>query len=100
MFPLSLIPACLLNFDSTKSPVVPNADTNTLIINQFNIEKSKLNLLISNAAKRENTKPPINPSIVFFGDTEGKSLCFPKFLPIKNAKESLTQIKDKILIIK
>lgn len=31
----------------------------------------------------ENTKPPIKPSTVFFGETEGNSLFFPKFFPTR-----------------
>ena len=100
MFPLSFMFACLLNFDSTKSPIVPISDTITAIISQFNNEKSKFILLINNPAKSEKTKPPNRPSTVFFGDTDGNNLFFPKFLPIKKAKESFTQMMDKMLIIK
>jgi hypothetical protein len=67
---------------------------------QLTIEKFKLYLLISSPANKEKTSPPKKPSIVFFGDTDGNNLFFPKFLPIKKAKESLIQIIDKILIIK
>jgi hypothetical protein len=31
----------------------------------------------------ENNSPPIKPSIVFLGETEGNSLCFPKFFPTR-----------------
>ena len=31
----------------------------------------------------ENINPPIKPSIVFLGDTEGNNLFFPKFFPTK-----------------
>ena len=100
IFPLSFTFACLLNLDSTKSPIVPITETITLITSQFNIEKSKLNLLIIIAAKREKTKPPKKPSIVFLGETDGNNLFFPKFLPTKKANESFTQIIDSIHIIK
>ena len=44
------------------------------------------------------TKPPAKPSMVFLGETLGKSLFFPMFFPTKYAKVSLVQIKTIIEI--
>ena len=43
----------------------------------------------------ENIKPPKNPSILFFGETDLKSGLFPKVTPNTYAAESETQINAK-----
>ena len=43
-----------------------------------------------------NTNPPAKPSMVFLGETLGKSLFLPMFFPTKYAKVSLVQIKTMI----
>ena len=100
MVPLSLILACLLNLDSTKSPVVPSIETiNDNTIQWVIDKKSMLNEIIIAAITVKNT-PPKKPSIVFFGDTLSNNFLFPKFLPTKKAKLSFTQIKitkDRIM---
>ena len=46
-------------------------------------------------SKMENIIPPINPSILFFGDTDLNNGRFPKLTPNKQDAESEIQIKHK-----
>jgi hypothetical protein len=48
----------------------------------------------------QKTTPPIAPSIVFLGLTDGSNLCLPKSIPVIRAHESVTQaaIKAKNII--
>ena len=93
ILPLSLVLTCLLNFDSTRSPVVPNMEAiNEIIIKLVRDNKSqKYESKI--AVINENRTPPIKPSTVFFGDTLSNNFNLPKFFPIKKAKLSLTHIR-------
>ena len=67
MLPLSFTFACLLNFDSIRSPIVPKIEIIEPITNQSINEivgsASCLEMMI--AAISENTHPPKKPSIVF-----------------------------------
>ena len=100
MVPLSLILACLLNLDSTKSPVLPSIETINDHTIQWVIDKKSMVYEIIIAAITVKKTPPIKPSIVFFGDTLSNNFLLPKFLPTKKAKLSFTQMKitkDRIM---
>ena len=85
--------ACLLNFDSTRSPAVPRIEAiNEITIKLVRDKKSQKYESIK-AVINENKTPPKKPSIVFFGDTLSNNFLFPRFLPTKNAKLSFTQIR-------
>ena len=99
MVPLSFVLACLLNLDSTRSPIVPKIDAINEITSKLVRDKKSQKYETKNAVINVKNTPPKKPSIVFFGETLSNNFLFPKFLPTKNAKLSLTQIKiinDKI----
>ena len=70
IFPLSLTFDSLLNFDSIKSPRVPNMLIIIAIISQFDVSKlSLIYLETSDAEIQQKNSPPRKPSIVLCGDT-------------------------------
>jgi len=93
ILPLSLILTCLLNFDSTRSPVVPRTEAINEITIKLESDKKSQKYESKKAVSNENKTPPIKPSTVFLGDTLSNNLSLPKFLPTKKAKLSLTHIR-------
>ena len=69
--PLSLTFNSLLNFDSIKSPKVPNTLIIIAVNSQFCVVKESFIKVETNDADiQEKNRPPKNPSTVFFGEIE------------------------------
>ena len=69
--PLSFTFNSLLNFDSIKSPKVPNTLIIIAVNSQFCVVKeSFMNVETNDADMQEKNRPPKNPSTVFLGEIE------------------------------
>ena len=65
MVPLSFVLACLLNLDSTRSPIVPKIDAINEITSKLVRDKKSQKYETKNAVINVKNTPPKKPSIVF-----------------------------------